>query len=111
MWRKGLAVSAVGVAAMSGMVLLGTLLASLHRGGPRSPLAAAAGGGGEAEGMELLRQGGPPHDQGRFPPLAWAARAGEVGVVEALIAAGADPERLDRGPNGWTPLLHAIHKN
>jgi len=40
----------------------------------------------------------------------WASRAGPPESVEALIAAGADPDRRDEGPNGWTPLLHAVHK-
>jgi ankyrin repeat protein len=30
--------------------------------------------------------------------------------VRLLIQAGADPDRQDDGPNGWTALLHAVHK-
>lgn len=41
--------------------------------------------------------------------LISAARAGETAQVGALLAAGA---RVDEpgGVNGWTPLMHAIHK-
>ena len=40
-----------------------------------------------------------------------AARAGDAAAIRAAIAKGADPNALDEGNNGWTPLLHAIHKN
>ena len=39
----------------------------------------------------------------------WAARSGEPESVRLLVEAGADPDRHDGGPNGWTPLLHAVH--
>lgn len=45
-----------------------------------------------------------------FSPLHLAARSGNVETVTGLLDAGADLEELDSGPNGWTPLLHAIHK-
>ncbi len=66
------------------------------------------------------RQGIPPGapeapsaaaDDPGFPPLVMAARAGEVEAIGELIRAGADPDLLDSGPNEWTPLLHAAHKN
>jgi ankyrin repeat protein len=41
----------------------------------------------------------------------WAARSGEAESVRLLVEAGADPDRRDDGPNGWTPLLHAVHKD
>jgi len=43
-------------------------------------------------------------------PLVSAARGGEVARVRELLAGGADPNLPD-GINGWTPLLHAVHKN
>lgn len=43
-------------------------------------------------------------------PTAAAARAGDASAIAAPAAAGADPN-LRSGVNGWTPLLHAIHKN
>jgi ankyrin repeat protein len=46
-----------------------------------------------------------------FPPLHQAARRGSTAEVTVLLDGGADLERLDRGPNGWTPLLHAVHKD
>jgi ankyrin repeat protein len=48
---------------------------------------------------------------GEFPPLHQAARSGDLRAVTDLLGAGTDPEALDQGPNGWTPLLHAIHKD
>jgi len=40
-----------------------------------------------------------------------AARSGDVKAIRAAITRGADPNKLDEAQNGWTPLLHAIHKN
>ncbi len=31
--------------------------------------------------------------------------------MRLLVEAGADPDRQDAGPNRWTPLLHAVHKD
>lgn len=52
-----------------------------------------------------------------IPPSAWdmpemigAARDGNTGRLEQLLKDGADPN-VRAGVNGWTPLLHAIHKN
>jgi len=42
--------------------------------------------------------------------LVDAARAGDAAAIRSLVAAGADPDQ-PAGSNGWTPLLHAIHKN
>jgi len=42
-------------------------------------------------------------------PLALAARTGRLDDIHTLIRQGADPD-LPSGRNGWTPLLHAIHK-
>jgi len=43
-------------------------------------------------------------------PLASAARNGDVTAIRQLTAHGADPNEAS-GENGWTPLMHAIHKN
>lgn len=40
-----------------------------------------------------------------------AARDGDVAAIRAAIAKGADPNKLDEANSGWTPLLHAIHRN
>lgn len=83
----------------------------LNRAEPRGPLAKAAAAGDAAEVGALLDGGAPPESSSeRLSPLMWAARAGPPESVEALLKAGADPDRRDDGPNGWTPLLHAVHK-
>jgi uncharacterized protein len=43
-------------------------------------------------------------------PLAGAARSGDVQAITTLLAQGADPNGQS-GVNGWTPLMHAIHKH
>lgn len=48
---------------------------------------------------------------GDFDALVWAARTGRVDSIDALVRAGSDLERQDSAVNGWTPLLHAVHKN
>jgi ankyrin repeat protein len=60
----------------------------------------------------LLDAGADPNAAGHFSisPLAVAARSGQIGAIELLLARGADPHR-GSGVNGWTPLLHALHKN
>ena len=54
------------------------------------------------------RPGARPSDLG---PLVMAARSGDAESVRRLVDGGADPDRRDDGPNGWTPLLHAVHKD
>lgn len=44
-----------------------------------------------------------------LPPLHRAAREGDMAAIAALLQGGADIEEPG-GLNGWTPLLHAIHK-
>lgn len=46
-----------------------------------------------------------------WPDLVMAAREGRSGEIAALAARGTDLDRYDSGPNEWTPLLHAVHKN
>ncbi len=46
----------------------------------------------------------------RIDPLTIAAREGRVEEIRRLVRGGANPER-PAGGNGWTPLMHAIHKN
>jgi len=45
-----------------------------------------------------------------LPPLASASRAGRTDEIRKLVASGADPNERS-GVNGWTPLMHAIHKH
>ena len=43
-------------------------------------------------------------------PLILAARDGRVDLIPVLVKQGADPNQR-AGVNGWTPLMHAVHKN
>ena len=45
-----------------------------------------------------------------MPSLIGAARDGNVAQIRTLIQQGADPNER-AGVNGWTPLMHAIHKD
>lgn len=58
----------------------------------------------------LLLAGGTACRQGPDDPLIAAAREGDVERLEALLAAGGDPNRPDGRFTGWTPLQHAVHK-
>jgi hypothetical protein len=42
-------------------------------------------------------------------PLAAAARAGDLGEIDRLLAAGADINEAS-GVNSWPPVIHAVHK-
>ena len=42
-------------------------------------------------------------------PLAAAARAGDLGEIDRLQAAGADINE-GSGVNSWPPVIHAVHK-
>jgi len=44
------------------------------------------------------------------PSLIQAARDGRTDLIPMLVNQGADPNQR-AGVNGWTPLMHAIHKN
>jgi ankyrin repeat protein len=44
------------------------------------------------------------------PSLIQAARDGRTDLIPVLVKQGADPNQRG-GVNGWTPLMHAIHKN
>ena len=92
-------------------LLLGAL-SGCFLGGPDTPLGRAAGGGDLAAMTALLDQGADPHAIGAhgMTPLASAARNGQVEAIELLLVRGADPHR-GCGVNGWTPLLHALHKD
>ncbi len=92
-------------------LLLG-VLSGCFLGGSETPLGRAAKGGDLAAMKTLLDQGADPNAIGAhgMTPLASAARNGQVEVIELLLARGADPHR-GCGVNGWTPLLHALHKD
>lgn len=92
-------------------LLLGALSGCFF-GGPDTPLGRAAGGGDLVAMTALLDHGADPNAAGAhgMTPLASAARNGKVEAIELLLARGADPHR-GCGVNGWTPLLHALHKD
>lgn len=79
---------------------------------PDKPLNHAAAVGDVAEIRRLVAGGAivnQPAAHG-ITPLVSAARAGAIDVIPVLISLGADPN-LRCGVNGWTPLMHAIHKH
>jgi ankyrin repeat protein len=82
------------------------------RARPESPLekVAAAGSPEELRRELRLRGGVNALDARDFTPLDWAARTGRTEAIHELVLEGADPDLRDRGPNGWTPLHHAVHK-
>src|ERR1022692_4501456 len=68
---------------------------------------------GDTQALQtLLSRGADPNqkDAGGLTALILSTRAGTVPAVETLLRHGADPN-LRGGVNGWTPLMHAIHKN
>lgn len=87
-------------------------LTKLPRAHPETPLAAAAAQGSPEElRRELrLREDVNAEDSRGFTALDWAARTGRTDAI-AELARKADLELHDSGPNGWTALLHAVHKN
>jgi hypothetical protein len=110
--------SRLATAALCALALAATALVALRvvvsgRGRPASALPrAAATEDGERRVRALARAGAAldAPDASGFTALDWAARNGRVEAIQALVAAGADPDARDSGPNGWTPLLLAIHK-
>ncbi len=94
------------------VLLLFCSLTACMFGGSDTPLGRAAGRGDLGAMTALLDHGADPNVAGAYgmTPLASAARNGKAEAIELLLARGADPHR-GCGVNGWTPLLHALHKN
>ena len=78
---------------------------------PTLPLAIAAARNAADLVRQLLLERHDPNERDThgMTPLMWAARAGAVDGMKALLDGGADPAARDV-MNGWTPLFHAIHK-
>jgi hypothetical protein len=79
---------------------------------PNIPLIQAAQQGDTQALQALLSHGANPNqkDARGLTALIVSARAGTVPAVECLLRHGADPN-LRGGLNGWTPLMHTVHKN
>jgi ankyrin repeat protein len=79
---------------------------------PEHSLTGAAARGDAAAVQAILARGADPNqtDGHGLTAIILAARAGSVPCVRALLERGADPNRRG-GVNGWTPLMHAVHKN
>jgi hypothetical protein len=106
------------------LVVAGLLAAALvavafvvsHRGRRVSPAGtelSKAAAGGDAAAVKALLAGGAEVDarDNGYTPLMFAARAGSVEAINALIDAKADPNLRDcAAADGWTPLIHALHK-
>ncbi len=90
---------------------IGLMLAVGCRAEPDLPLTAAAAQGDTSQVQQLLAQGVDVNatDGQGWNALMWAARFGHSRTLNALLDAGADPDRPDQGLNGWTPLMFAIH--
>ena len=43
-------------------------------------------------------------------PLTRAAEPGDTTRIRSLLNSGSDPDLPGGGSNGWTPLLHAVHR-
>jgi len=74
---------------------------------PTEPLAVAASQGNLSQMEHLLAIGASSDVQSA---LVWAARSGQPGAIDYLVRHGGDPNAT-AGVNGWTILMHAIHKN
>ena len=77
-----------------------------------TPLTIAASKGDTREVQRLLISGADVNgrDSHSYTALMGAARNGHVETIKVLLDAGADTNARDCR-TGWTPLIHAIHKN
>ena len=66
----------------------------------------------EAGLAEMLKGGADPNavDLKGRPVLYWPIANGHLKTAEALLAAGADPNKVDAADSHWTPLMHAVYQ-
>lgn len=97
-----------------GLAMLGALgfwlLTVLPRARPRTPLAVAAAKGSPEELRRELTAHPDVHGNESLDALVWASRSGRTDSIAELARAGVDTNQQDSGPNGWPPLIHAVHK-
>jgi uncharacterized protein len=95
-----------------GALFLALLFTGCVMPAPGTPLSTAAADGETARVRKLAAGGADPdeRDEHGLTAMIYAARSGHVEVMNALLDAGASPDEPDRFVNGWTPLMHAVHK-
>jgi Ankyrin repeats (3 copies) len=79
---------------------------------PQNEISQAAARGDVAAVEAMLANGVDPNlgaASHAFTPMIWAARAGRVPVIRLLADHSASLD-APGGSNGWTPLMHALHK-
>ena len=99
--------------ALVGFIVGAVVVSYVRRPRPaETPLARAAEAGDLEAIRSLTAQGADVNARdGGYTPLVFAARAGSEEAITALVNAKADPNLRDCGANGWTPLIHALHKH
>ncbi|MDT7542213.1 MAG: uncharacterized protein QOE33_2117 [Acidobacteriota bacterium] len=109
--KRLLIIVVVGLFALAvGVVVVSHLR---HEGPASTPLARAAQVGDSASVETLIARGDDVNvrDAAGYTPLAYAALAGDATAIKSLLDAKADPNARDCNTQGWTPLIHAIHRN
>ena len=108
--RRLLVIAGLAAAALVAVAFVVSLRGRMSPAG--TELSQAAERGDAAAVKALAAEGADVNgrDNG-YPPLAFAARAGSEAAIETLLDAKADPNLRDCGANGWTPLIHALHKH
>ncbi len=104
---SGLRMDWMGRAAVAGAIAMAAT-AGCRGAQPSDALGMAAFEGRTQEMAALLdadRAGG-----AELNALVWASRGGRVAAIDALVARGA-PLDAPFGVNGWSPLMHAVHKD
>jgi len=98
------------IIAITGLMLL--MLAGCTRL-PTTALTIAAERGDAVEVRRLIAAGAEVNerDKAGLNALMWAARNGRTEIAKMLVDARANLNARDCAVNGWTPLMHAIHKN